>query len=160
MYKILLLLFISLLFTSCSSKNNAFKYFEKNDMGTKGIQFTKKVDILKGNEIDIILWATYLNKIDKNISDSKKEVFLVSVYFANSESQNIENKDYKFLLNDKDSISIERIEKDNENFKDLMLKNNWGNYYLVKFDSSDDLYNLKLELTNQKSSKAILNFEK
>jgi hypothetical protein len=160
MYKILFLLFISLLFTSCTSKNSAFKYFQKKDVETKGIHFTQKVDILKDNEIDIILWATYLNKIDKKISNSKKEVFLISLYFANSESQNIEDKAYKFLLNDKEAISIEKIEKDNVNFKDLMLKNHWGNYYLVKFDSLEDLYSLTLELTNQKSSRAILNFEK
>ena len=160
MHKILFLLFISLLFTSCSSKNSAFKYFQKNDVETKGIQATQKVDILKDNAIDIILWATYLNKIDNKISNSKNELFLVSLYFANSESQNIEDSNYKFLLNGKDSISFEKIEKDNENFKNLMLKNNWGNYYLVKFDSSVNLSNLKLELTNQKSSRAILNFEK
>ena len=41
-----------------------------------------------------------------------------------------------------------------------MLKNYWGNYYLVKFDFLENIYNLNLELTNQKSSKAILNFEK
>lgn len=160
MYKILFLLFISLLFTSCSSKNNAFKYFQKKDVETKGIQATQKVDILKDNEIDIILWATYLNKIDNKISNSNNEVFLVSLYFANSESQNIEDNNYKFSLNGKDSASIEKIEEDNENFKSLMLKNNWGNYYLIKFDSLENSTNLELELTNQKSSRAILNFEK
>ena len=41
-----------------------------------------------------------------------------------------------------------------------MLKNHWGNYYLVKFDSLEDINNLRLELTNQKSSRAILDFEK
>jgi PBP1b-binding outer membrane lipoprotein LpoB len=162
MYKILFFLFISLLFTSCSSKNSAFKYFQKKDVETKGIQATQKIDILKDNEIDIILWATYLNKIDNKISNSKIEVFLVSLYFANSESQNIENSNYKFLLNGKESISTEKIEKDNENFKSLMLKNNWGNYYLVKFDLLENSSNSKLEfeLTNQKSSRVILNFEK
>ena len=32
MYKILFLLFISLFFVSCGEKNNAFRYFEKDDM--------------------------------------------------------------------------------------------------------------------------------
>ena len=160
MYKILFLFFISLLFTSCSSKNSAFKYFEKEDTETKGIHFTKKADILKDNEVDVILWATYLNRIDKKISDSKKELFLVSLYFANSESQNIKDNDFKFLLNGKDSISIEKVKKDNENFKSLMLKNHWGNYYLIKFDTQENTSNLKLELTNEKSSKVKLDFEK
>jgi PBP1b-binding outer membrane lipoprotein LpoB len=160
MYKILTLLFISLIFTSCTSKNSAFKYFEKDDNETKGIHYTKKIDILKDNEIDIIFWATYLNKIDKNISDSKKEVFLISVYFANADSQSMRKNEYKFLLNGIEAVLFEKVEEDNENFKSLMLKNHWGNYYLVKFDSLVDVNNLRLQLTNQKSSKAILDFEK
>ena len=160
MYKILTLLFISLLCISCSSKNNAFKYFEKDDIETKGIHYTKKIDILKDKEIDIIFWATYLNKIDKNISDSKEEIYLISVYFANADSQSIKENGYKFLLNSKEAVLFEKVEEDDENLKSLMLKNHWGNYYLVKFDSLEDINNLRLELTNQKSSRAILDFEK
>ena len=160
MYKILILLFISLLFTSCSSKNNAFKYFEKDDIETKGIHYTKKIDILKNKEIDVIFWATYLNKIDKNISNLKEEVFLISVYFANTNSQSIKENEYKFLLNGAEAILFEKVDENNENFKSLMLKNHWGNYYLVKFNSLEDVNNLRLELTNQKFSRAILDFEK
>ncbi len=160
MKRILFFLFITMFFTSCSSKNNAFKYFEKDNIETKGIHYTKKIDILKDKEIDIIFWATYLNKIDNNIKDSKKEVFLITLYFANSASQDINKNGYEFLLNGNDSVLLEKVEEDNENFKSLMLKNNWGNYYLVKFDSLEDVNNLRLVLTNQKSSKAILDFEK
>ena len=41
-----------------------------------------------------------------------------------------------------------------------MLKNHWGNYYLVKFDLINYAQNLKLELTNQSTSKVTLGFEK
>ena len=161
MHKFLPLILISILFTSCTSKNSAFKYFEKkDDIETKSIQFTKKADILKADEVETIMWATYLNKIDKNISDSKEEIFLISVYFANADSQSIKENGYKFLLNSKEAVLFEKVEEDDENFKSLMLKNHWGNYYLVKFDSLEDINNLRLELTNQKSSKGILNFEK
>ena len=129
MYKILFLIFISLFFVSCSSKNNAFKYFEKDEVETKGVQYTKKTDILiNGNEVDVIFWATYLNKIDKKISDTNEELFLVSVYFTNKESQDIFENNYSFLLNGIEPTSFEKVEKDNENFKSLMLKNNWGKY--------------------------------
>lgn len=159
MYKILLLLFISLFFVSCSSKNNAFRYFEKDEIETKGVQYTKKTDILKENEVDVIFWATYLNKIDKKISDTNEELFLVSVYFTNKESQDISENNYSFLLNDIEPTSFEKVEKDNENFKSLMLKNNWGKYYLVKF-KNQDVYNLTIKLKNQDSSSAQLSFEK
>jgi hypothetical protein len=161
MHKFLPLILISILFTSCTSKNSAFKYFDKDDIETKSIQFTKKVDILKDNEIETIMWATYLNKIDKNIYNYKREVFLVSLYFANAESQSIKTNGYKFLLNGKESTLLEKVEKDNDNFKSLMTKNSWGNYYLVKFDVQNDSSNLQLELSNEDSSKkATLNFER
>ncbi|PUE64072.1 hypothetical protein [Arcobacter caeni] len=159
MYKILLLMFISLFFVSCSSKNNAFKYFEKDEIETKGVQYTKKTDILKDNEVDVIFWATYLNKVDKKISDTNEELFLVSVYFTNKESQDIFENNYSFLLNEIEPTSFEKVDKDNENFKSLMLKNNWGKYYLVKF-KSQDVYNLTIKLKNEASSSAQLSFEK
>lgn len=160
MYKILFLIFISLFFVSCSSKNNAFKYFEKDEIETKGVQYTKKTDILvNGNEVDVIFWATYLNKVDKKISDTNEELFLVSVYFTNKESQDIFENKYSFLLNEIEPISVEKVEKDSENFKSLMLKNNWGKYYLVKF-TSQDVYNLTIKLKDQGSNSALLNFEK
>lgn len=159
MYKILLLMFISLFFVSCSSKNNAFKYFEKDEIETKGVQYTKKTDILKDNEVDVIFWATYLNKVDKKISDTNEELFLVSVYFTSKESQDIFENNYSFLLNEIEPTSFEKVDKDNENFKSLMLKNNWGKYYLVKF-KSQDVYNLTIKLKNQASSSAQLSFEK
>ena len=130
MYKVLFLLFISLFFVSCSEKNNAFKYFDKDDVETKGVQYTKKTDILKENEVDVIFIATYLNKVDKNISNSNEELFLVSVYFTNKNSQDIFENNYSFSLNGIEPTSLEKVEKDNENFKSLMLKNNWGKYYI------------------------------
>ena len=160
MYKILFLIFISLFFVSCSSKNNAFKYFEKDEVETKGVQYTKKTDILiNGNEVDVIFWATYLNKIDKKISDTNEELFLVSVYFTNKESQDLFENNYSFLLNGIEPTSLEKVEKDNENFKSLMLKNNWGKYYLVKF-TSQDVYTLTIQLKDKGSNSALLNFEK
>lgn len=159
MYKILFLLIISLFLVSCGGKNNAFKHFEKDDIETKGVQYTKKTDIVKNSEVEVIFWATYLNKIDEKIAKLNEELFLVSVYFADKESQDIFENNYSFLLNGVNPTSVEKVEKDNENFKSLMLKNNWGNYYLVKFDAQDT-YNLALKLKNQSSSSAQLNFEK
>ena len=125
MYKILFLIFISLFFVSCSSKNNAFKYFEKDEIETKGVQYTKKTDILKGDEVDVIVLATYLNKVDKKISETNEDLFLVSVYFTNKESQDISDNNYSFFLNGESPLSVQKVEKDNENFKSLMLKNSW-----------------------------------
>ena len=96
---------------------------------------------------------------DFKISDTNEELFLVSVYFTNKDSQDIFENNYSFLLNGLAPISLEKIEKDNENFKSLMLKNNWGKYYLVKF-TSQDVYNLTIQLKDQGANSAQLNFEK
>lgn len=160
MYKFLLLLSFSLLFMGCSSKNTAFKYFNEGDAQTRGVQYTKKADIIKEDQVEVIFMSTYLNKIDKKIDATKNEVFLISLYFANEASQDIEKNGFKIFLNENEPVSLEKIEKDNENFKELMLKNHWGNYYLVKFDLDSHAQNLRLELTNQSTSKVILDFEK
>lgn len=160
MKKFLIPIFITLAFTACGSKNTAFKHFNEGDAQTRGVQYTKKADIIKDNQIEVIFMSTYLNKIDKKIDATNNEVFLVSLYFANETSQDIEKNGFKILLNENEPVYLEKIEKDNENFKDLMLKNHWGNYYLVKFDLINYAQNLKLELTNQSTSKVTLGFEK
>ena len=160
MYKISFFLIISLFFVSCTNKNNAFMYFEKADEETKGIQHTKKIDILKNNEVETIFLATYLNKIDKDLDKLNEEDFLVSLYFANSSSQEIEENNYTFLLNGTEPFFIKKIEKDDEKLKNLMLKNTWGNYYLIKFKSFEDINNLSLTLKNEETIPAKLNFGK
>ena len=159
MYKILFLLFISLFFVSCGEKNNAFRYFEKDDMEIKSVQYTKKADIVKDKEVDVIFVATYLNKVDKEKFGLNEDSFLVSLYFSNKDSQEISENGYSLTLNNTAVIFSEKIEKNDERFKSLMLKNSWGNYYLVKFKAQNS-YNLALTLKNQNSNSAKLNFEK
>lgn len=165
MYKSLIFLFISIFLVSCTSKNNAFRYFDKAELETKGIKATKKVDIVKNKEVDVIFMATYLNKVGENLVNNKDEEFLIFTYFSNLNSQNVEDNGYLFFLNNNEPISIEKIEKDNEKYKDLMLKNYWGSYYLVKFDNikiedEKKSFILNLTLQDQKSNKATLGFVK
>lgn len=160
MYKILPFLFISLLFISCTSKNSAFRYFEKDDIQAKAIQNTKKIDIVKNNQTELIFWATYINNIDKKKYDLNKETFLVSVYFADSQTQDLFENSYDLSLNSQKSLSIKKIDNNDINYSNLMLKNNWGNYYLVEFEKQKDIYNFKLKLFNQNANEAQLVFEK
>ena len=159
MYKILFLLFISLFFVSCGEKNNAFRYFEKDDMEIKSVQYTKKADIVKDKEVDVIFVATYLNKVDKEKFGLNEDSFLVSLYFSNKDSQDIFENGYSLTLNNTAVIFSEKIEKNDERFKSLMLKNSWGTTYFVKFNPQNSS-NLLLSLKNDTSNKAQLNFEK
>lgn len=159
MYKIFFLLFISLFFVSCGEKNNAFRYFEKDDMEIKSVQYTKKADIVKDKEVDVIFVATYLNKVDKEKFGLNEDSFLVSLYFSNKDSQEISENGYSLTLNNTAVIFSEKIEKNDERFKSLMLKNSWGTTYFVKFNPQNSS-NLSLSLKNDNSNKAQLNFEK
>lgn len=159
MYKILFLLFISLFFVSCGEKNNAFRYFEKDDMEIKSVQYTKKADIVKDKEVDVIFVATYLNKVDKEKFGLNEDSFLVSLYFSNKDSQEISENGYSLTLNNTAVIFSEKIEKNDERFKSLMLKNSWGTTYFVKFNPQNSS-SLSLSLKNDTSNKAQLNFEK
>ena len=159
MYKILFLLFISLFFVSCGEKNNAFRYFEKDDMEIKSVQHTKKTDIVKVDEVDVIFVATYLNKVDKEKFAFNEDSFLVSLYFSNKDSQDIFENGYSLTLNNTSVVFFEKIEKNDKRFKSLMLKNSWGSTYLVKFTPQHSS-NLSLVLKNDISNKAQLNFEK
>lgn len=159
MYKIFFLLFISLFFVSCGEKNNAFRYFEKDDMEIKSVQYTKKADIVKDKEVDVIFVATYLNKVDKEKFGLNEDSFLVSLYFSNKDSQEISENGYSLTLNNTAVIFSEKIEKNDERFKSLMLKNSWGTTYFVKFNPQNSS-SLSLSLKNDTSNKVQLNFEK
>lgn len=165
MYRVLIFLFISIFFASCTTKNSAFRYFDKDGLETKGVQATKKIDIVKDREVSVIFMATYLNRVDDSLINDKNEEFLVFLYFSASDSQNVEDNGYLFFLNENEPIYLEKIEKDNEKYGSLMLKNYWGSYYLVKFDEQippDDKQNLLLKLTlqDQNSNKVNLDFVK
>ena len=73
MFKILIFLFISLFLVSCTSKNNAFRYFDKAELEAKGIKATKKADIVKDKEVNVIFMATYLNQVD-NMKDDTTDI--------------------------------------------------------------------------------------
>lgn len=159
MKKGLFLLAISLLFISCTPKNSAFRYFDKGDIETNAVRNTKKADIVKNDAIEVIFMATYLNKFDPRLS-SKEENFLIYVYFPNIDEQvDFDKNGYELLLNGKIPTSIERLEKDDKKYEDLMLRNFWGNYYLAKFSNQELVQNLNITL-RPKSSDATLNFEK
>lgn len=161
MYKILTLLFISIFLASCTSKNSAFRYFNKNELEAKSVRATKKVDIVKNKEVNTIFMATYLNQVDSSLVNDEKEEFLIFIYFADLNSQNIEDNGYSFFLNENEPKSIEKIEKDNNIYKSFMLKNYWGSYYLVKFSEQiieDDKqkFILNLSLQNQEARRIYL----
>ena len=99
------------------------------------------------------------DKFDPKISQ-KEENFLIYIYFPNLEEQiDFTKNGYELLLNGKTPISIEKLDRDDKKYEDMMLRNFWGSYYLVKFSNQELVQNLNITL-KPKSSDATLNFEK
>ena len=159
MYKTLFLSILSTIFIGCSS-TTALKHFKKDELEAKAMQYTKKADVIINEEQKVLLWATYLNNIDVKEFESKEETFLTSVYFVNKDNQELGINGYSFSLNKEKAISIEEISKDNELYKNILSKNTWGKYYLVKFKKIKESDKLILNLSNANANSAKLTFEK
>lgn len=153
------LLFFSLIFfiVSCSEKNNAFKYFNKSQIETKFIQYTKRTNIIKNNSVKVIFSATYLNGIENKDYTYEKEKFLVSLYFVNSNEQDTTLNNFEIKLNNKKAIKLEKID---ENYKySNILKNSWGSKYIIQFNTIEKVYKLNLELSNKDLRKSLVFFK-
>lgn len=159
MYKTLSISILSIIFIGCSS-TTALKHFDKSELEAKTMQYTKKADVIINKEQKALLWATYLNNTDIKEFNSKDEVFVTSIYFVDEKSQDMNENGYSFTLNGKKPKSIEEISANDKIYKDILSKNTWGKYYLIKFDQIKDSYNLRLTLSNTNSNSAELNFEK
>ncbi|MAC84999.1 MAG: hypothetical protein CL624_12795 [Arcobacter sp.] len=159
MYKTLSISILSTIFIGCSS-TTALKHFNKNEIEAKAMQYTKKADVIINKEQKALLWATYLNNTDIKEFNSKDEVFVTSVYFVNQDNQDINENGYSFTLNEQKPKSIEEIAANDKRYKDILSKNTWGKYYLVKFNQVENTYNLTLTLSNKNSNSAKLTFEK
>ncbi len=159
MYKTLSLSILSTIFIGCSS-TTALKHFDKNEIEAKAMQYTKKADVIVNKEQKVLLWGTYLNNTDIKEFKSKDEVFVTSIYFVEAKSQNVNENGYSFTLNGQKPKSIEELSSNDIKYKNILSKNTWGKYYLVKFNQVKDTYNLTLNLADENSNSAKLDFEK
>ncbi|APW65677.1 hypothetical protein LPB137_07355 [Poseidonibacter parvus] len=159
MYKTLFLSILSTIFIGCSS-TSALKHFEKEEIEAKAMQYTKKADVIINKEQKVLLWVTYLNSTDIKEFDTNYESFLTSTYFTDALSQDIGDNNYSFSLNKKTPLSIEEISKDNKLYKDILSKNTWGKYYLVKFEKDKNIEELIFTLSNNSANSAELKFVK
>jgi len=158
MRNFLLIALVLIFFSACTQKNSAFRYFDKGDLEANATRYTKKIDIVKDTQVDVIMMATYLNGFTQE-KDLKEDSFLLYVYFSGKEEQDFIKNGYEILLNGKSPKSVEKLERDDKKYSVLMLKNFWGNYYLVQFDNQELVSRLNLTL-KPKANDATLSFEK
>ena len=145
-----IILTILALFSGCASKN-AFEQFEmseKQELSENALQRSK---IKFGEKVNGIVSTIYLNSVSpKEYSDG--EYFYVYAYLKNK------NYEFRFLLNDKEPISVKELPSTNEFTELTSIDNEWSKYYLVKFPKQDDKLSFVFE--NGPYSSDILKFEK
>jgi hypothetical protein len=147
----LLSLSSSLFFTACTS-TSVVKYFEKEEFYTKAMQYTKKTDISKNNQVEIMLNATYLNSTEKKFNNNYQN-FIVGIYNINDEEElGLNNKKYVLLLNGEKPEVINELEEQIYLNK-VPLRNHWAKYYLVSFKKIPKAF------FEEKTYKLILSYE-
>ncbi len=138
------------LFSGCASKN-AFEKFDmskKQELGANALQRSK---VKYGKQVNGIVSTIYLNFVSPN-EYSDGEYFYVYVYLKNQSSE------FRFLLNDKEPVTIEELPSTNKFTELTLIDNKWSKYYLVKFAEQSDKLSFVFE--NGLYSSDILKFEK
>jgi len=162
MYKFYLLSFLlfSLLLSGCGQKTSALNYFEEDPLSANAIQYTKKRDLNYKNETKTLLFATYLNKINKKYETDKFNSFIIGIHLVNKDNHDLIKNNYKLFLNDETPISMTKLDNNSKLVKSIPLKNNWANYYLVHFNKKEDSRLLNLKLTHPTFGQIFLDFQK
>ena len=134
---IFLVVTLSLFISGCTSYSIT-KYFDKDEFYNKAIQYTKKSDIVKNNNIVAMLNVTYLNSVSKDFQNGDQN-FIIGIYIVDDEKkQGLRHPEYTLLLNDKEPITIQEL-KDNDKIKNnVPLKNHWAKYYFVSFEKEKE----------------------
>ena len=138
------------LISGCASKN-AFERFDmskKQELSEDALQRSK---IKYADKVNGIVSTIYLNFVSpQEYNDG--EYFYVYTYLKNK------NYEFRFLLNDKEPISVEELAKTNAFTELTSIDNEWSRYYLVKFEEQGDKLNFVFE--NGPYTSDTLKFEK
>ena len=138
------------LISGCASKN-AFERFDmskKQELGEDALQRSK---IKYADKVNGIVSTIYLNFVSpQEYNDG--EYFYVYTYLKNK------NYEFRFLLNDKEPISVEELAKTNAFTELTSIDDEWNRYYLVKFEEQGDKLNFVFE--NGPYTSDTLKFEK
>jgi hypothetical protein len=157
-YLISSILSLSLL-TGCTT-TTALNHFTNDTQSAYAIHNTKKGDLNFKNENRAMIFATYLNNINKKYETEKLNSFVIGLHLANQDNHELEKNGYKVLLNGNEAMSITTLDTDSKLVQSIPLKNNWANYYLVHFKNNDEIKTLNITLSHSKFGQTALNFQK
>ena len=160
--KIRVLVIASLLMFSfgCSQKKS---FFSEDSLEQSAVINTQKGQLYSSLEIKASIVSTYLNASNPKYKDSKTEMFLVSVFIdedsSNPKTHGIYNKDYSLTLNDSKSVSIKKLDFEDDLIKIAPIRNRWSTYYLVEFETQSDK-KLFMIFKNDEYGEVVLEYSK
>ncbi|RXJ70239.1 hypothetical protein CRV08_01345 [Halarcobacter ebronensis] len=181
------LLFSLLFLTSCTNKNSlGFSY--KNDFNAKSVQNTKKRDIVVNNEVKFMFFVTYLNLVDNKYNNNNIDSFIVGFQNVDKKDFDLQKSDFTITSKSKEEIDerdgkkekikdekftkennnifigekpikITKLDKESDLVKNISLKNNWAEYYLVEFNATKSS-KIVLDIKSSTFETSPINFQK
>ena len=137
-------------FDGCSTKN-AFSSFDITPDQERSEENTKSSKIHKGENIDGVVTAIYLNKAMPE-TYSENDYFYIYLYTKQ------DNKNIEFLLNGEAPLRVEELEVENMFTHLTSFKADWSKYYLVAFKSQTEELSFSVKNSDFTSNKLL--FEK
>lgn len=152
----LAIFFASFFLTSCSTYFS--RPFAPQTLEEKKIQATRSIQIIKDNQVEIMVFATFLNDIEKSFYPNLM-YFFVEITDANHKKVNLAR--FSFSIIDKQGNKhfpnyIKEFSKDE--FDEIISPlNKWSQCYLVAFDKSSniDKKNISLQMNVDDESYAL-----
>lgn len=127
-------------------------YFEKGYhpavLEEKKIHSTRKIQIIKDDKIDLVIFATYLNDIEQNFYKNQ-EYFFVEFYAPSQEPLNLKRIQLEIATKDAqkwESPLYMRKIPPSEYDNIFMPLNKWSSCYLVAFEKSENIDDEKVRL--------------
>jgi len=154
-------IFYSLFTITGCTPPSAMTFFDKDELYTKAIQYTKKADIITSFETKAICNVTYLNRVDKQW-DNDEQNFIVGIYIVEDEKDDdkkyLNNPNVSLTMNGRNSISVTDLNSSHEMFGRIPLYNHWAKYYVVKFDKKEKETKLNIKFSHKTFGSANLMF--
>lgn len=152
MSRFLSVLICVFIFVGCSKKEQIF--VTDNKLLSVALQHTKKVDVVKNNNIEAVFIGTYLNHTSSFYDDINHN-FLVGVYIPNDHF-NDEKATYNVTFND-EILTLVELDPKELISTSIPLKNNWAKYYKVSIPKNHQS-NITLSLEVENLHSVSLNF--
>ncbi len=146
------LLFLILFFGGCKRYHDILS---TENIKERGIQATKKGEIIGAQETKLIYTATYMKMLDPKKYSGE---FIFGIYVLDAGSTGLDDKRLKLLMDQKEPQEVTKID-DKEMLKDIPLYNPWSTYYMVNAQKSD-AKKIKIELIMDGLGNSFVEFDK